>query len=444
MFRFIFILLLLGLPAASIAGSPFTAILAYYNAASGGAPGAPEDQFSANPIFSVGVTATELDNEGTITVASNIATFSVAFPTNVGVGDVVQYDVDNDADIEAGEYGIIHGISTDRTKAYLLTTAGAGVTNTSASTSVYDIFRAYTSLSDAEASTENTNVDADIDYGLTDFVLTDEDDEDGPLYYACYADGVDALAVMDGYTTDADDFIKIFTPTSTAEVGTSQRHNGITGGYTMDTSSGDTLTLSDDYMYVEGLNVENSSDLTGDHCIVVVGPGASNFISITHNIAKLDTDIAGNGIYLNDSDLVAEVINNVVYCLGEQDAGSEGIYSFAATTIEIYNNTIWNFNDGIERDDGTVTAKNNAVFGNVTDFDGTMTLDYNASDDGTGDNPVVPSDWVDVFEGHTSGDYRLKSGDTDLTDAGDDLTAEGFTDAIDGTERSGWSIGAFE
>ena len=120
-------------------------------------PADPTDQFSGNPVLSVGATATELDNEGTITVASNIATFSIAFPTFVGVGDVVQYDVDNDTVIEDDEYGIIHGINSTRTKAYLLKIGGGNVTDTTATTAVYDIFRAYTSLANWQSGDENTN-----------------------------------------------------------------------------------------------------------------------------------------------------------------------------------------------------------------------------------------------------------------------------------------------
>jgi hypothetical protein len=122
-------------------------------------PEVPTDQFSGNPVLSVGKTATELDNEGTITVASNIATFSIAFPTFVGVGDVVQYDVDNDTVIEEDEYGIIRGINSSRTKAYLLKIGGGNVTDTTATTAVYDIFRAYTSLANWQSGTENTNID---------------------------------------------------------------------------------------------------------------------------------------------------------------------------------------------------------------------------------------------------------------------------------------------
>ncbi|MEA2007005.1 MAG: hypothetical protein U9O20_02480, partial [Patescibacteria group bacterium] len=42
-------------------------------------------------------------------------------------------------------------------------------------------------------------------------------------------------------------------------------------------------------------------------------------------------------------------------------------------------------------------------------------------------------------------DFHLQSTDTELKDAGTDLTLEGFSDDIDGDTRSGdWDIGADE
>lgn len=279
----------------------------------------PEDQFSANPVFSVGVTATELDNEGTITVVSNIASFSVAFPTNIGVGDVVQYDVNNGGDIGNEEYGIIHGISSDRKKAYLLKTNGGSVTNTTASTSVYDIFRAYTSLANWEAGVENTNIDVDCrdDYDLTDDDLTDSDDEDGPLYVACYADGDDGVKVVieNTWVTDADDFIKIYTPISSNEVGVSQRHAGTWGtGYklTFDDGYDFVIDCNANYVGIAGLQMYNTH--ANGHGVQYQGTGEFQF---SYNILRgTDRTTTYNSIRLASMGVsTVKIWNNILYDL---------------------------------------------------------------------------------------------------------------------------------
>jgi hypothetical protein len=405
----------------------------------------PTDQFSANPVFSVGTTATELDNEGTITVASNIATFSVAFPTNVGVGDTVQYDVNNNAAIDSGEWGIIHGISTNREKAYLLKTDGTGVTNTTAPTAVYDIFRSYISLSNWENQTENTNLDDDVEgeIGLTDLDLTDVDDEDGPLYVACYADGNDSTAMtIDGYTTDADDYIEIFTPYLTTMVGTRQRHLGIwsTSYYYMQPSDATAITVSDDYVRVYGLQFAHNS-LSIDRALVYTASISSGHMIFGYNIFNGNSDVHANGLYLNDNSATYLAYNNIV-----QDCDNgPGIYANGAAGSLFYNNTVVNGTTGISSNGTSNTATNNLCGGNGIDFSGTFngSSDYNAASDTTntgGGNDQTEQSFT--FVG--GGDYHLQSGDSGAKDLGYDLSGT-FTDDIDNQTRSGsWDIGADE
>ena len=65
-----------------------------------------------------------------------------------------------------------------------------------------------------------------------------------------------------GWTTDAESYIKIYTPTETNEVGVSQRHDGTDGtGYVLsaDTSPAEVLRVYEDYTKVHGLEITASA-----------------------------------------------------------------------------------------------------------------------------------------------------------------------------------------
>lgn len=430
----------------------------------------PTDHFASHPVFSVGTTATELDNGGTITVASNIATFSIAFPVNVGVGDVVQYDVDNDGAIEAGEWGIIRGITEDRTKAYLLKTNGSNVADTAAATSTYDIFRAYTSLTNWETSTENTNVDADVrtQYGLTDLDLTDADDESGPEYVAIYGGGsvISSYLTIKGRTTDDAHYIHIFAPHASSMVGASQRHAGVYDDSKAlilnNDDHGATMVVTDLHIRFTGLQIvgvggSGGVDLTPassgayyefDACILRCASGNG-----------YDYGINANGNSERKLDLVVK--NSILE--GWSDGGNNSMAvrlrpSTPDSVVNIYNSTICDNYYGISCDNSesspAVTVTNCAIFNNVDDLVGAITASYCAIDDGdagTGMVNISPggdeaADWANAVADYVNGDFSLKSG-SPLIDAGTDLSA--YMDAVDiiGTERpqgSAWDIGAWE
>ena len=93
-----------------------------------------------------------------------------------------------------------------------------------ASTAV-GVYRAYTSLFDWERQVENTSLDNSVE----DFdTSTDLAGANTVMAVACYGDGADTTAVaISGWTTGPDNYIRIFTPSSPWEVGTSQRHRGL-------------------------------------------------------------------------------------------------------------------------------------------------------------------------------------------------------------------------
>jgi hypothetical protein len=71
----------------------------------------------------------------------------------------------------------------------------------------------------------------------------------------------DTTAVtIDGWTTGENNYIKIYTPVSSSEVGTSQRHNGTwdDNKYRIEYSDENVVTLNENYITVEGLQVHLS------------------------------------------------------------------------------------------------------------------------------------------------------------------------------------------
>jgi len=132
--------------------------------------------------------------------------------------------------------------------------------------------------------------------------------------------------------------------------------------------------------------------------------------------------------------------------------------------IFFYNNTIRgsnsNFDVGVGADNGIWRIRNVAVFNvNGAAFigGGTITADYLASSDATGDDlggshDKISQSFTSTFVNAGSGDLHLQSGDTVLKDAGQDLSSDPDSYGgsigtplsldIDGDSRSApWSIG---
>ena len=195
---------------------------------------------------------------------------------------------------------------------------------------------------------------------------------------------------------------------------------------------------------IDGIQIHNTIvDDTDNMCLefTKVGVRVSNCIL---NVANG----GGRGIDVYNVAVTIKIWNNIIYCPHVISGLSKGIYIELANTAEIYNNTVYNFAKGIDKDSGTMIVKNNAVFSNTDDFDIIGgTVDYNASDDGDGNNPQAPSggDWANEMSNYDIYDFTLDGAgnlhDNAVTDPGGGL----FSKDIKGTTRTvPWSIGAFE
>ena len=401
-----------------------------------------------------------------LSISGSTATFGAALANpNIGVGDVIQYNSN-------GALAFIHGRSssqvfTVKDKAGNPPTAVAGDTG-------WFIYRAYRSLNNWESQTENLSIvaglrDFDVPAGLN--LVT----ANTVMAVACYADANDTTAVViDGWTTDASHYIRIFTPYLLGHVGATQRHTGTwaSGGYALvaNTAFFGVLDIRDDYVRVTGLRIENTHAEPAGGADQVEGiesrPNAPFEVQLSHNIIRATGSVALNphdwsdcGLYQYSDGGVLKAWNNIIYGFG---SGIAGEYINTSGTYVLYNNTIANYVDvGIYfqgTNVGVYRWANNLVQGTggwggnyyTTDLQAPG-LDYsstNLSQDASAPAAVggggAPVNGVVAFVG--APDYHLSPGDTSAKDRGTNLSADpnlAVYDDIDGQVRAApWDIGA--
>ncbi len=260
-----------------------------------------------------------------------------------------------------------------------------------------------------------------------------------------------SAVVIDGWTTDANHYIKIYT---TPEA----RHDGKwnTNKYRLETNNVDCITNYENYVRIDGLQIKLTTST--EQYAVWMRPGGTSEIRISNNIIRGVVSggnyVTGINFWNSASGTVGKIWNNIIYGF-KGNSTRVGICDWEAdATLYIYNNTISDCYNGIYRYAGTLTAINNVVFNNVDDFKGTFsTCDHNASDDGDGTNAVDISpganesdDWNDAFVDYANGDFHIKNTNSVLYNAGTNDPGSGlFSDDIDGDTRdSSWDIGADE
>ena len=153
------------------------------------------------------------------------------------------------------------------------------------------------------------------------------------MMVACYNDSAmnDGIIAIDGWTTGADNYIRIYTPTDTSEVGVSQRHTGSAGtGFRLAPS----LDLSgvqnfwyihvyEEYVRIEGIEVDGSGLTNGRRLSVVrLDDTVSSTSDLRFDKMIIHHFINSNGVD-EDSDVFGfqirngdvRVSNNLIYRL---------------------------------------------------------------------------------------------------------------------------------
>ena len=411
---------------------------------------------------SVGPGSTTALAEGTsnsFSIAGSTATFSSNLPTKIGVGDVIQYDSDGNDIVDA--LAFIYA-RTDA-KNYTVKNVSGGTPTAVSNDTDWSIFRAYTSLSDAEAGTENTGLDSELrnfDTWTDGKNLVSADEQ---WNIACYGDAEDTTlgVVIRDWTTDSDNYLKIYTPYLSSEVGTSQRH---TGSWT---NSAYRLVISDEFpdgaplsintgsndtsvnVWLDGLQI--FSDSAGSVLPGIEIYNVSGETKISNSIIKTDPAITTTfGITIDSlaNHGTYKVWNNIVYGFAEGGIS----LTDSNNTLYAYNNTV--FGNGTSgscynRISGTFVAKNNIAQGCVAGFAGVFaeSSEYNLSDleDVAGSHSKNLTTLT--FHDAVHENYHLDSSDT-TANAGTNLSADSylsFSTDIDNDSRADlWYIGADE
>jgi co-chaperonin GroES (HSP10) len=389
----------------------------------------PSIAHGATAIYrSVGPSATSSLVDGgashTMTISSSTATFSAPLPDHVGVGDAIQYDDDGDDDIDANDSIIfIHGRTSSTT--YTVATASGGTPVAVTDEEQWNIFRAYTSLANAETGTENTGIDADLvnfDTFTTGKDITDTTGSDEEWNIACYANGTtaDTTAVtIDGWTTDSDNFLRLYTPFEKDDVGESQRHAGVweSNKYILDVASGYAIENNDNYVRIEGIQIDHG-DSTATAIFNGTIPSGGTEIQVSSNLIKGNNGSYAAGIVFNDSDITTtKVWNNIIY---DFDGGfGKGVhYSGSSGTGYVYNNTTHGCHFGYNRTDsgGTIVLKNNVAQSSTNDVNDEGTTGYSSAST----NNIVESSAQDGAFG-----TQADSGTTTGTPSANKLVATG-------------------
>ena len=203
---------------------------------------------------SAGTNAANLNVSGrTVTISGSTATFSGAMPANVGIGDVLQYQV-------TGTFYLAFISGRTSNTVYSVVTASGGAPQPAVGGTAVGVYRAYTSLSRWQALDENDSLDNTVENFDTAYNLLTAD---AMIQLACYNDGpMNDSVNVDVWTTGPQNYIRIFTPVGSHQVGTSQRHTGVAGtGFRLApvlAGNLNIINLNTGYIRIEGLEIDGT------------------------------------------------------------------------------------------------------------------------------------------------------------------------------------------
>ncbi|MCK4946132.1 MAG: hypothetical protein KAS59_07710, partial [Alphaproteobacteria bacterium] len=346
------------------------------------------DEVAAAIYYSVGTSTANLRQGTQITsITSGAAVFATGQVANIGVGDKITYAA-------SAKTAYISG-RVDATHYNLLTATGHLPDDEGSSVSLDSITRAFNSLASALPSGAGGAKDAD-HLDATDLVAGNYQ-----LNISCYADAADTVQpTIVGWTTGPENYIRVYTPVSASEVGTSQRHNGVwdTNKYNLTrTSQGagnDALYIRENYVRIEGLQVRliNSGGYTVCYAFRLYLDDDISDIRINSNIIRgsiSEASSTGTGIGSVSSYVTTRIYNNIFYGFINGATDIAGMSLGGGGTYYLSNNTLYGNYKGIYGSTGTVVAKNNVCIGNTTDYLGTFdTSSNNISSDATSPDGV--------------------------------------------------------
>ena len=387
-------------------------------------------------------------------------------PARVGVGDAIVYDSDDDNDIDANDDIVFIYARASSTVYTVKDQFGANTATTTTDNDTWAVYRAYTSLANAEASTNNTSILPSYDTWSNGRNISNNATGTNEVWnIACYGDAVDTTAVtIDGWTTSANNYLKVYTPYLFSEVGVTQRHNGIWDDSKFSLINNDTysemVAIYSKYIQIEGLQAKHirSGNQYPDIFAVRVNDINSD-VRISEIIAQADytgLEYYGDAIASGFSDNPAniKVWNSIFYNFSGSAISDSVALNISGGTTYAYNNTFVNSDMGmIRQNSGVIIAKNNiitdctdGVFGGLA-ASSTNNAYSEGADPGSNGLDISGYASTSIFVDPANNDFRLKAG-SPVINMGANLSADpdlSFTTDIQNETRTiPWDIGADE
>jgi hypothetical protein len=315
-------------------------------------------------FYSIGTDVSDLKT-GTpdITIAGGLATLDVGQTSDIGVGDVIDFD-------SPSTLVYIWDVVSP-TQFHVQNADGSAATDVPGpGVSVNSIKRAFNSVSQAVTESSDAN-----HLNNTDLVAANR-----RLTWVCYDDAafnLSAPTTISGYTTDSTHFITL-TVAGAAQVvtGNSQRHRGFAGnGVRFEASAGATtfLSVTEPYTRVEWVEFDGN-DVGTTEGIVLEGTADSSLVSgvMLHNLTGTpgnETNTA-SGVFISSGNDASEVRNSIIYAYDGDGVHVSGSNVIVANSTFYLGRTTPSSNS-VQTDTGagvTASVFNVLAVGPETDF----------------------------------------------------------------------------
>lgn len=257
---------------------------------------------------------------------------------------------------------------------------------------------------------------------------------------------------VDGFTTDATRYIRIYPATGDAHLGVWS-----TGKYRIECAADNAFLIRIPNVRVEGIQLRNTQNNPSRGFTLASGSTGPVYLerNLIRGPASPGSDAQGIRSYTSNSGVRLRASSNIIYGFYDcvywvtGDGDNQGLY--------FYNNTIGSCsNYGVLLSaygtNDIAKIRNNLIQNTTSNgylrdgtFDSAFATSKNITEDSSSPDSGFASTAV-TFADAGSNDYHLDAGDTAAIGTGDDLSADAdypFSLDIDGETRSGsWSIGA--
>lgn len=385
-----------------------------------------------------------------LSIMDSRASFSKDLPSNVGVGDILL--IDRDLNTTLDSYAFITKRLGPRLFELQSSAGGLEAFLSSSSNANWSIYRAYTSLADAENGTINAGVSVAFDAwtGGRDIVANNES-----WTFYLYADGADAGQVtFNAWTTSGFNTITVDVPKEINQVGVSQAHSGVWDNTKARiVSAGFGIRAEDHFISFKNLQVQADLTNTQTSAIRFVPRDTNvtlyrveNNIIKTTNASTADDRAAIYAEFSDASNHSGRLFNNLIL-----PAGTIGVKGVVGT-LDVLNNTIAGGVSGIEIGTLQVPVIRNNIIQDMTgdSFLGASPVhadsSNNLTDDAVSRGTSAVTNTSLTFINKAGEDYRLALGDVAAIGAAVDLSSGfnySFASDILGASRLTWDIGAF-